>query len=242
MNAQLQPSCLQVATILPEPAFAMPRNDDLSIQLDWPGIDPVRPCLDVLCCDQSGSVVAVGGNDPIGNRFREAKQAIKVVRAWTSTKRPKVAVIHFDQPSTADSGVITLSSRTALIRLDAALRVPVGAAGSSNLSPSLAQAEKLAAAYSDHDVRLTILSDFELTDSDPGAVFERLASFPGEVHAVVLNAQPPAELTADNITITRLEHEDPPGALAAAIHRSLTATRRGRSFSAPGHSSQGDAR
>lgn len=231
MNSQLQPSHLQVATLLPAPAVAGTRDESHFLELGWPGIDPIRPCIDALNFDHSGSVVAVGGNDPIGNRFREAEQAIKVVRAWTPTKRAKVAVIHFDQPSTCDSGVITLSSRAALNRLNGALLVPRDAAGSSALSPSLAQAEDLITIYPDHDVRLTIMSDFELTDTDPLAVFERLAAFPGKVHAVVLNAEPPAALVGDNITVTRIKYGDPPGALAAAIHQSLTDTRRGRRLS-----------
>lgn len=231
MNPPLRPSHLQAATLHPMPALTANLDEEWAVELGWPGIDPIRPCVDAIVLDHSGSVVAVGGNDPIGNRFREAERAIKVVRAWTSSKRPKIAVIHFDQPSTADSGVITLSSRAALNRIRTALRVPRDAAGTSDLSLSLMQAEKLVTAYPDHDVRLTILSDFELTDADPPAVFERLAAFPGEVHAVVLNAEPPVALTGDNITITRLEYGDPPGALAAAIHLSLTGTRRGRRLS-----------
>lgn len=231
MNASLQPPRLHGPSLLPAPGTATGREKEPWVELGWPGIDPVRPSLDILGFDHSGSVTAVGGTDPIGNRFREAGRAIKVVQAWTMTRRTKVAVVHFDQPSLGDSGVVTLSSPGALIRLHASLRVPLGAAGTSDLSPSLTTAEKLVAAHPDHDVRLTVLSDFALTDADPSDVFERLTGFLGHVHAVVLGAQPPGDLYGENVTITRLQHGDPPGALAAAIHRSLTATRRGRRLS-----------
>lgn len=227
----LQPSHLHGPSLLPEPTRARTREKEPWVELGWPGIDPLRSSLDIIDFDHSGSVIAAGGTDPIGNRFREAGQAIKIVQAWTMTKRPKVAVIHFDQPSLGNSGPVSLSSPGALLRLSSSLRVPPASFGTSDLAPSLAEAERLAAAHPDHDVRFTILSDFELTDDDPSAVFERLAAFPGQVHAVVLNAQPPADLAGENITITRLQHGDPPGALAAAIHRSLTATRRGRRLS-----------
>lgn len=231
MSAHLQPPRLQGPSLLPEPTVAARAEKEPWVELGWPGIDPMRPCLDIVDFDHSGSVTAVGGTDPIGNRFREAGRAIKVVQAWTMTARPKVAIIHFDQPSPSNSGVIPLSRTGALQQVAASLRVPPASFGTSDLFPSLKEAERLAAAHPDHDVRFTILSDFELTDEDPSAVFERLASFPGQVHAVVLNAEPPSDLAGDNVTITRLQHGDPPGALAAAIHRSLTATRRGRRLS-----------
>lgn len=231
MSIELQPSRLHRPMLLTEPVVAAKREKEPWVELGWPGLDPVRPCLDIAVLDHSGSVTATGGTDPIGNRFREARQAIRLVQAWTMTRRAKVAVIHFDQPSTGNSGPVVLAERGALARLDASLHVPNDAAGTSDLSPSLAEAERLAAEHPDHDVRLTILSDFAITDDDPSAVFARLVNFPGQVHAVVLGAQVPGDLYGENITITQLEHGDPPGALAAAIHRSLTATRRGRRVS-----------
>lgn len=227
----LHPSRLHGPSLLPKPTTARTREREPWVELGWPGIDPIHPTLDIIGFDHSGSVTAAGGTDPIGNRFREAGRAITVVQAWTMTRRPKVAIIHFDQPSIGNSGVVPLTSPGALLRLKTSLRVPPGSLGTSDLSPSLSEAERLAAAHPDHDVRFTVLSDFELTDDDPSAVFERLSAFPGQVHAVVLNAEPPADLAGENITITRLQHGDPPGALAAAIHRSLTATRRGRRLS-----------
>ncbi|MBM7472496.1 hypothetical protein [Subtercola frigoramans] len=89
----------------------------------------------------------------------------------------------------------------------------------------------MAERYADHDVRLTIFSDFELFDDDLDDIFNRLKGFPGQVHAVVLSAEPPPDLRGENISITRISHDDPLGAVAAAVHRSLTATRRGRRLS-----------
>ncbi|MCS5735056.1 hypothetical protein [Herbiconiux daphne] len=234
MSVHLQPAGLQSAGILPEPALSIAPNES-TIHLGWPGLDPIDPSLDVMVFDHSGSVTGVGGTDPIGNRFNEAAMALQLVSRWSTTKRSKAAVVHFDQPSIADSGVVPLNGR--LGRLMSSLRVPLGAYGTSELSPSLFTAERLAARYADHVRRLTIFSDFALTDADPSAIFNRLAQFPGQVHAVVLRAAPPFDLAADNISITRISHDDPPGALAAALHRSLTATRRGRRLS-PQHESR----
>jgi hypothetical protein len=104
----------------------------------------------------------------------------------------------------------------------------LNARGSSDLGPSLSAVEKIAAAHPESDIRWTILSDFQLTDDDPDDIFRRLSAFPGTVHAVVLNSEPPLDLRGENIVITRINHADAPGSLATAIHRSLTATRPGR--------------
>lgn len=196
-------------------------------QLGWPGLDPARPSLDIINFDHSGSVTEPGGADPIGNRFREADRAINTVRKWTTTDRPKVAIIHFDQPSTGNSGIVPLAAAGARHRLRTCLRRPSGAAGTSDLEPSLVEAEKLATASPDHDVRLIVLSDFALTDQDPQTTLQRLASFPGKVHAVVLGNAPPPLLTATDVTITAIHYTDPPGALARAIYGSLVTARRG---------------
>jgi hypothetical protein len=86
--------------------------------------------------------------------------------------------------------------------------------------------EQLAAAHPGHDLVGVIVSDFELSDFDPSEVFTRLRAFPGRIHAVVLGGNVPPDLVAaDNITVTPLSAGDAPGAFAAALHRSLTATR-----------------
>ncbi|HEY2643006.1 MAG TPA: hypothetical protein VGI56_04550 [Galbitalea sp.] len=232
MSIRLQPAALQPGGLSPIAVLDPDPGRTEWADLGWPGLDPSRPCLDIFDFDHSGSVNSSGGTDPIGNRFREVEHALEAVAAWCVSARPKAAIIHFDQPSVGNTPVVPLHSNRSLRSLKVALRVPSDALGSSDLGPSLDEAERIAAAHPDHDVRFTILSDFELTDLDSSAVFARLAGFPGKIHAVVLNAEPPNDLSGENITITRVQYEDPPGALAAAIHRSLTATRRGRRLSA----------
>lgn len=200
------------------------------VELGWPGLEPKRPCLDVFCFDSSGSVIAPLGNDPVGNRFGEATRAIRLVAQWTYSSRSKVAVIHFDHPSGA-SGVVALNDRQLLRKLGPSLGNP-GGSGTSDLLPSLIEIEQLASAHPDHDVRATIFSDFELTDGHPSEVFTRLAEFPGTVHAVVLGGNVPPDLIhADTITVTTLTPSDAPGTFAAALLRSLTATRRSARYS-----------
>lgn len=199
------------------------------VELGWPGLEPKTPCLDILAFDSSGSVIAPQGNDPVGNRFAEARQAIRLVSQWTYTTRSKIAVVHFDHPHGA-TGVEPLSDRNLLRRIDPSLQNP-GGPGTSDLLPCLTEMERLAAAHPDHDVRTTIFSDYELTDTMPEEVFARLGAFPGQVHAVVLGGNVPPDLLQDNITVTTLTPADAPGTFAAALLRSMTATRRAARYS-----------
>lgn len=200
------------------------------VELGWPGLDPKRPCLDILIFDDSGSIMAPHGADPVGNRFEEARRAIKLVASWATSDRSKIAILHFDHPH-GSSGVVALNDRQLAKKLDASLQSP-GGIGISDLGPSQAEAERLAAAHPDHDLRLTQFTDYELSDVDPAAVRSRVTSFPGHVHAVVLGGVTPPDLeAADNVTVTPLSPGDPPGAFAAAIHRSLTSTRRASRYS-----------
>ncbi len=224
MTKHIHPSGLQ-QTVMQGHAYDRARRE-AEFRLGWPGFDSLRPSLDILSFDHSGSVTAPGGTDPIGNRFREAAQAIDSVRKWTTTNRPKVAVIHFDQPSGGNSGIVRLRSRGSMRRINESLSQPPDAVGTSDLAPSLTEAEKLAAQCVDHDVRLTIFSDFALTDHNTDAVYERLAMFPGRVHAVVLNIEPPPQLRAPRTSVTRVNHQDTPGALAEALRQSLIVNRR----------------
>lgn len=199
------------------------------VELGWPGLEPKTPCLDIFGFDSSGSVIAPQGSDPVGNRFDEARRAIRLVAQWTYSSRSKVAVVHFDHPRGA-SGVVPLNDRHLQRRIDPSLRNP-GGHGTSDLLPSLTEMERLAAQYPDHDVRATIFSDFELTDTLPEVVFARLGKFPGRIHAVVLGGHVPPDLVQDNITVTTLTPEDAPGTFAAALLRSMTATRRAARYS-----------
>ncbi len=228
MTPYIHPSGVLFGGVLPVRDF--PDEREPWIELGWPGLEPKLPCLDILVFDDSGSVVAPQGNDPVGNRFREAAKAIGLVADWTMTSRSKVAVLHFDHPHGA-SGLVSLNDRHLERRLAPSLKNPSGP-GTSDLLPSLVELERLAKAHPDHDVRTTIFSDFELTDTDPSAVLSRVVRVPGRVHAVVLGGVVPPDLVdAPNVTVTPLSPEDPPGAFAAAIHRSLTASRRGRRYS-----------
>lgn len=228
MSALIQPSGLLPGGVIPAADWTAEREP--WIELGWPGLEPKLPCLDIKVFDDSGSVIASQGTDPVGNRFEEAKRAIRLVADWTLTNRSKVAVLHFDHPSGA-GGVVPLNDRHLMQRLGPSLRTPIGGSGTSDLLPSLRAAETLAAAHPDHEVRLTVFSDFELTDRDPSEVLSRLLAFPGHVHAVVLGGNPPLDLVGDTITVTSISPSDPPGTFAAAIHRSMTATRRGRRYS-----------
>ncbi|PTT22950.1 hypothetical protein DBR36_00975 [Microbacterium sp. HMWF026] len=222
MTPVIQPSGILPGGVVPVRDF--PREREPWIELGWPGLEPKRPCLVMLNFDSSGSVIAPQGNDPIGNRFEEAKRAIRLVADWTYTGRSKVAVLHFDHPLGA-SGVVSLNDRRLLQRLDPSLQNP-GGRGISDLLPSLTEMERLAAAHPEHDLVGVIVSDFELSDFDPSEVFTRLRAFRGRIHAVLLGGHVPPDIVgADNITVTPLSAGDPPGAFAAALHRSLTATR-----------------
>jgi hypothetical protein len=228
MTPYIHPTGVLPGGVLPVRDF--PAEREPWIELGWPGLEPKLPCLDIFIFDDSGSVIAPQGKDPVGNRFKEAEKAIGLVADWTMTSRSKVAVLHFDHPH-GTSGVVPLNDRHLTQKLSPALSNP-GGAGTSDLLPSLIELERLAAAHPDHDVRATIFSDFELTDTDPSEVFSRLLRLPGQVHAVVLGGRVPPDLVdAPNVTVTPLSPEDPPGAFAAAIHRTMTATRRGRRYS-----------
>lgn len=228
MTARLQPARILSGHVIPIADYPIEREP--WVELGWPGLDPKLPCLDIFLFDDSGSVTSPAGNDPIGARFKEAENAIRLVADWTMTSRSKIAVLHFDHPAGA-SGVHALNERHLLRQLSPSLRLPSGGVGTSDLGPSLLAAEDLAANHPGHDVRLTVFSDFELTDNDPSGVISRLRSFPGHVHAVVLGGAPPLDLVDADVTYTPITSQDPPGSFAAALHRSLTATRRARRHS-----------
>lgn len=229
MTPYIQPSRVLPGGILAVRDFPMERAP--WIELGWPGLDPKLPCLDIFLFDDSGSVTSPQGNDPVGGRFREAAKAIQLVADWTISSRSKIAVLHFDHPA-GSSGVHALNEKHLLRRLKPSLGIPTGGFGTSDLGPSLDAAEQLAHQHPDSDRRLTVFSDFELTDQNPTEVFSRLVSFPGHVHAVALGGNPPLDLHDEsNIGITPISAQDPPGSFAAALHRSLTATRRASRYS-----------
>lgn len=197
------------------------------VRLQWPGLDPLDPCLDVLVFDDSWSLRGRAGNDPVGSRYREARRAVRLLSRWTMSSRQRVAVIHFDHPDVDIVGPHQLDRPKDRDHILASLTEPHNAPGSSALTPAMTAAKRLAR---DHGgtARCTILSDFELTDSGLARPYEEIAQFPGSVHAVVLNANPPAALKRlANVTITCIAADSPPGLAAAALMHSLTTGRRG---------------
>ena len=197
------------------------------VQLRWPGLDPLDPCLDVLIFDDSWSLRGASGNDPVGNRYREARRAVGLLSQWTASSRQQVAVVHFDYPDIDLVGPHPLDRAASRGQVLASLVEPSDAAGSSSLTSAMSAANQLARAHGGL-VRCTIFSDFELTDANPAQPYDEMARFPGNVHAVVLNANPPAPLTRlPRVTVTRIATDSPPGLAAAALMHSLTTGRRG---------------
>jgi hypothetical protein len=198
------------------------------ISLPPAGPCPDHPTLVILIFDNSGSVT--GGNDPVGNRFEEATVAINHLAKRCRCGQEQVALRTFDLGTASDIGPMTLN-RKGPKELYEALRVPGAPAyGSSCLGPSLADAERLAAAHRDHEVVLVVFSDFELLDGDTGAVVTRLRHFAEQadhqVHAVVLRSSPPAQLHDSAVVITHVPVDSPRGAVARAVLGALVAARR----------------
>jgi hypothetical protein len=196
-----------------------------TIDLGWPGFCPRLPRLVLPVFDDSGSVSLPGGGDPVGSRYEEVQLAFEALQEWCTCGKCLAGVLHFDTPrGDVDPG--KLRSPTFQQHLARGLRVPRFAAGSSVLGPSLTRAEAIAASFPKHEVRLVVLTDWQLFDTDN--VFDRLHGFPGAVLAIGLNANPPSPVEGDHIVGLRVGHDDPPGAVARALFGELTVGRRGR--------------
>jgi hypothetical protein len=198
-----------------------------AIELGWPGFCPRRPRLVLPVFDDSGSVSLPGGGDPVGNRYEEVQLAFEALQQWCSCGKCLAGVLHFDTPR-GDVGPGKLRSPTFQLHLARGLRIPRFAAGSSTLGPSLTRAEEIAASFPKHEVRLVLLTDWQLFDTDN--VLERLRSFPGAVLAIGLNTDPPIAADDDRIVGLRIGHDDKSGAVARALFGELTVGRRGRRF------------
>lgn len=188
------------------------------------GSCPDRPSLTVIIADDSASITAQSGHDPLAQRYSEAKQAIDHIGRSCNCRQEFVAIIHFDQPSPLDVPPQRLHRRGRL-RLRSGLR-STGSRGSSDLSPAIDKAERLATQFRAFDIGIVVMTDFLLTDRDPSEVLGRLVSFEGHVHAVALNAEPPQTLkTAPHVSISMITQNSEPGATARAIFESMTANR-----------------
>ena len=195
-----------------------------TIRLPRPGRCPHRPAHSIFLFDNSGSVC--GGNAPIGRRFEEVRTAVERVSKACRCRAEVVSVLHFDTPTSRDVVAARLGRR-GRAQISRGLAVPTEAAGTSELGPSLTRAYALQERYPKHDCTLVACTDFELLDHDATEVLEHFASFPGIVHAVVLRATPPRQLIEDErVTVTQVGYVDAPGAVALAIFKALTATRR----------------
>ncbi len=220
LTPHLRPSAL--VGEMPRPR--KPKKEE-TIHLSWPGFCPRQPRLVLPIFDDSGSVSLPGGGDPVGNRYEEAQLAFEALQEWCICGKCLAGVLHFDTPrGDVDPG--KLRSPTFQQHLTRGLRVPRFATGSSVLGPSLTRAEGLAASFPKHEVRLVVLTDWQLFDTDN--VLDRLRSFPGAVLAIGLNTDPPIAADDDNIVGLRVGHDDPPGAIAHALFGELTVGRRGR--------------
>lgn len=207
------------------PQGAAARQADAAYVLGDPGRPSPVPTLLIAVFDNSGSVICPIGNDPLSNRFAEVTHAFTVV-ARRGSRHELGAVLHFDTPCSGDVAPVPLT-RGGLLQLRAGLRLPRDGAGTSDLGPSLRHATALADVNLGHRSTLVVLSDFLLTDTDPVGVLRQMAAFPGDVHAVVLGGRMSVGSLDERITVTYIEREDRPGAVAQAVFASLLTHRRG---------------
>lgn len=185
---------------------------------------PSYSTLLTMLLDDSGSVTAPGGNDPLSNRYEEARRAFRAIARACRCGKCLGAVLHFDLVG----GVPPTPIRQRHLRtLEAGLRLPRGAVGSSVMAPGLEAALDLATGHPDRLNTLVVLTDFELLDPEPGPVLDQLTAFPGQVHAVVLGRELPEGLLDPRIQVTSIRRGDPPGTLARTVFDSLTAHRPG---------------
>jgi hypothetical protein len=216
---------LQPSSLVGEPPRQIRPQKEKPIELGWPGFCPRQPRLVLPIFDDSGSVSLPGGGDPVGNRYEEARLAFAALKEWCTCGKCLAGVLHFDTPR-GDATPGKLRSATFQQHLTRGLRVPRFAAGSSILGPSLTRAEEIAASFPKHEIRLVVLTDWQLFDTDN--VLDRLRSFPGPVLAIGLNVNPPSAVDDDKIVGLRVGHDDPPGVVAHALFGELTVGRRGR--------------
>jgi hypothetical protein len=181
--------------------------------------------------DNSASVT--GGNDPIGNRYVEARIALEAVGRRCRCRRELGAVLHFDTPTSGDVSPTPIYGRHRA-RLLEGLAAPPDGRGCSLLAPSLDVARRIASAHPDHLTVLMVFSDFQLFDPNLDQLYGELGAFPGAVHAVVLRARPPQPLMNDpRITVIPVDYDSPPGTVARALFDALTTHRPKRRWASP---------
>lgn len=222
----LRPGRLLPTHLLGGPTPTIPAAEsDPTYTLGAPGKPSPVPTLLIALFDNSGSVTSPGGTDPLSNRYAEVIRAFQTV-ARRGSRHELGAIVHFDTPSSGEVEPVPIT-RTGMLRLRLGLRPPPDGAGTSELEPSLHRALEIGEAYTGHEITLVVLSDFELLDRDPGHVLSDLAAFPGAVHAVVLGGRLPAGVLSDPITVTAVDRQSRPGAVARALFSSLVTHRPG---------------
>lgn len=192
------------------------------IRLGDPGPCPPGGTTVFIVLDESASVTAGSGSDPLSRRHAETAIAIQHVAAACQCGRDRVSLVPFDRDSAGYVAPQPLIDR-GVRRLDRGLNRLSGNWGlSSELGPPLNYVEAQAGRRPG-DLAVVVFSDFLLTDHSPGAILDRLCAFPGYVHAVVLGSQPPPMLGANPaIAVTRLTPSSPRGAVARAVFDGLT--------------------
>lgn len=200
-------------------------------RLGSPGTPSPVSTLLICLFDNSGSVISPSGTDPLSNRFAEVEHAFTAV-AKRAAPHELGAVLHFDSPCRGDVAPVTLN-RHGMAKLRSGLTVPGDGAGSSALLPSLRQAVRFTEQYPQHAATLAVFSDFMLLDANPTAALRELATFPGEVHAVVLGGHLQGDAFDPRIAVTQVQRDDPPGAVARALFASLITHRRGGRLAPP---------
>lgn len=195
-----------------------------AIELGPVGRCPHTPHHYIFLFDDSGSVV--GGNDPVGRRYEEARLAIEHVARSCRCHRELISIRHFDCPTSGDVSSVPLrrfGGPLASLALQPPREVDLPC---SNLGPAIATAVEEAARNPTHQLVLVIASDFELFDPDLPEVTDRLVTFGGTVHAIVLTGEVPDYLhTSPRATVTRIDWQSPRGAVASAVCDSLTTSR-----------------
>lgn len=198
----------------------------LAITLEQPGPCPPGGVTVFIVLDESASVAASGGNDPLSQRHAETALAIRHVANTCRCRADRVGLVPFDHASPGFVAPQPLST-AGVRRLTRGLeRLSNGLGMSSELEPPLRFVET-EAGHQRASVALVVFSDFLITDANPSRVITRLRTFPGYLHAVVLGALPPSVLEADpNVAVTRLTPSSPPGDAARAVFDGLNYYRR----------------
>jgi hypothetical protein len=198
----------------------------MAVRLRRPGRDGPRDVTVQKLFDNSVSVVSGNGADAVGQRFNEAKRAVRhVARAVRREGALRVGVVPFDQPSVGTTPLLDVHAAGALDALDSALAVPRDVRGSSCLTPSLAVATERALREPDQLQVLAVFSDFALLDPDPVAVREMLANFPGVILSVVLGTTAPVWLHELPGAVVEISRSQPLGGVATALTRALVTGR-----------------